>query len=132
MPVESAFFALFSFSVAFPFATRTFRHKNLGRLGLDVEHHELLPVESLRLQVQWGLLRVYWGPVKWNINRLDKASANTIRDRLNEFLLRRPLGIIDSEDVLLLRWGFENLFDHARQIFDVNRRHEILALANDG
>ena len=55
MPFETTFFACLFFSVLVNGTTFLVRHKDSRWLCLDVEHHELFPVE---MQIEWRLFRV--------------------------------------------------------------------------
>ena len=116
MPLEATFFLLF-FLLFTLFLLGAFRYKYGRGLRLDVEHHEFLPVQ---VQVKWGLLWMYWRVFKRDVVWLGQAGTDTARDRLDELLLRGSLGIVNTEDVLLLGRSFHDFFDHTSQIFYVN------------
>ena len=118
-----------SLTLTFFISSGRFGHENFGGECFYVQHDELLPVQ---VQVKRGLLWMHGCVLHGDINRFDKACANTIRDGLNQLLLGRSLSIIDTKDVLGLRWRLKDFLNHPGQILHVDRRHEVLALAHDG
>ena len=104
-------------------------HEDAGGLGLDVEHDELLPV---LMQVERSLLRVHGQVLKGNVTRLNQSCADAVRDGLDQFALSWTLRVVDAEDVLLLGGRLEDFFNHASQVFHVDRWDEVLTLSNYG
>ena len=69
--------------------------------------------------------------LKRNVTGLDQSGSNSVRDGLDELALGGSLGVVDTEDVLLLGRRLKDLLDHAGQVFNVNRGNKVLALTND-
>ena len=62
---------------------------------------------------------------------LNKTSSHAFRDGLDDSFLCRSLGLVNSEDVVLLRLIINNLLGHTSQVTNVNGWDEVLAIAND-
>ena len=114
--------------ITFSLITSIGGDKEGGWFRLDVHQEEFTPVE---IELERSASGMAWLEIRWDVNGLDKASTDALRNGLNKAALTGLLGVVDTEDVLTFGFGLEDFLHHPGQIRYMDSWNVVLAFSND-